>query len=50
MSATFTVSVTASDDELLEGVTASDNISQLTHIIGGAIGAVYGMSVKPSRR
>ena len=25
-------------------------VSQLTHIIGGAIGAVYGMSVKPSRR
>ena len=36
--------------QIYAGVTASDNISQLTHIIGGAIGAVYGMSVKPSRR
>lgn len=36
--------------ELYNGVIASDNISQLTHIVGGAIGAVYGMSVRPRRR
>jgi rhomboid protease GluP len=32
------------------GLSANDNISQLTHIIGGSIGAVYGMAVKPRRR
>ncbi len=36
--------------ELYSGVILSDNISQLTHIIGGSIGAVYGMSFRPSRR
>ena len=36
--------------ELYSGLVLSDNVSQLTHIIGGSIGAVYGMSVKPSRR
>lgn len=36
--------------ELYNGLVVSDNVSQLTHIIGGALGAVYGMSVKPSRR
>lgn len=36
--------------ELYSGVVLSDNISQLTHIIGGAIGAVYGMAMRPSRR
>ena len=36
--------------ELYNGVVLADNVSQLTHIIGGSIGAVYGMSVKSSRR
>lgn len=36
--------------ELYNGLILSDNVSQLTHIIGGAIGAVYGMSVKPRGR
>ncbi len=36
--------------ELYNGLIVSDNISQLTHIIGGAIGAFYGMTVRPRRR
>ena len=32
--------------QLYEGVAISDNVSQLTHIIGGAIGAVYGMALQ----
>lgn len=36
--------------ELYNGVIVSDNISQLTHIIGGLIGALYGMTVRPLRR
>ena len=35
--------------QVYEGVTAVDNVSQLTHIIGGAIGALYGLSVKWKR-
>lgn len=36
--------------ELYSGLVLSDNISQLTHIIGGCLGAVYGMAMRPSRR
>ncbi len=36
--------------QIVQGVVLQDNISQLTHIIGGAIGAVYGMAVNPQRR
>ena len=32
--------------EIVDGVTASDNISQLTHIIGGLCGAVLGFLLK----
>ena len=32
--------------QVYEGVSSADNISQLTHIIGGAIGAVYGLSLR----
>jgi GlpG protein len=32
--------------QVYEGVAMADNISQLTHIIGGTIGAVYGLSMK----
>jgi GlpG protein len=32
--------------QVYEGVTAADNVSQLTHIIGGTIGAVYGLTMK----
>ncbi len=32
--------------QLWSGITAHDNISQLTHIIGGAVGAVYGLSLR----
>lgn len=35
--------------QIIAGVSA-DNISQLTHVIGGAIGAVYGMAFRPSYR
>ncbi len=34
--------------QIYAGVTVSDNVSQLTHIIGGSIGALYGMAL--SRR
>lgn len=36
--------------QLYEGIVLSDNVSQLTHIIGGAIGAVYGMALKSQKR
>ncbi|MBR3348669.1 MAG: rhomboid family intramembrane serine protease [Solobacterium sp.] len=32
--------------QVYEGVAMADNVSQLTHIIGGTIGAVYGLSMK----
>lgn len=32
--------------EIVDGVTASDNISQITHIIGGLCGAVLGFVLK----
>ena len=32
--------------QVYQGLTTADNISQLTHIIGGSIGAVYGMAVQ----
>lgn len=36
--------------EVINGITASDNISQLTHIIGGLCGAFLGMGMSQSRR
>lgn len=36
--------------EVINGIKASDNISQLTHIIGGLCGAFLGMSMSRSRR
>ena len=36
--------------ELYSGLVLSDNVSQLTHIIGGSLGAVYGMAMRPARR
>ena len=35
--------------ELLDGLTSSDNVSQLTHIIGGLCGLVFGFSIKRHR-
>jgi len=32
--------------ELYAGIAVRDNISQLTHIIGGSIGAVYGLAIR----
>ena len=29
-------------EQVYEGLFASDNISQLTHIVGGIVGAVFG--------
>ena len=43
---TVIVAVIYITQQVYEGVTAADNISQLTHIIGGTIGAVYGLSMK----
>ena len=36
--------------QVYEGITSPDNISQLTHIIGGTIGAVYGMMIRGKGR
>jgi len=36
--------------EVINGITLSDNVSQLTHIIGGLCGAFLGMSMARSRR
>ena len=36
--------------QVYEGVTGVDYISQLTHIIGGTIGAVYGMMIRGKGR
>ena len=32
--------------EVVDGVVLSDNVSQLTHIIGGLCGALFGLSVR----
>ena len=32
--------------EVVRGVTLSDNVSQLTHIIGGVCGAFLGLSMR----
>ena len=32
--------------EIVDGVVLSDNVSQLTHIIGGICGAVLGLSMR----
>lgn len=36
--------------EVYTGLTSADNISQLTHIIGGGIGAAYGMLNRKKKR
>lgn len=36
--------------ELLDGLTTSDNVSQLTHIVGGLCGLVFGFSIKRHRK
>lgn len=36
--------------ELMDGLTAADSISQLTHIVGGLCGLVFGSSIKGRRR
>ena len=35
--------------ELLDGLTTADNVSQLTHIVGGLCGLVFGFSIKRRR-
>lgn len=35
--------------ELLDGLTTADNVSQLTHIVGGVCGLVFGFSIKRRR-
>ena len=35
--------------ELMDGLTTSDNVSQLTHIVGGLCGLVFGFSIKRRR-
>ena len=37
-------------NEIVSGFTAKDNISQLSHIIGGFCGALFGCSIRPARR
>lgn len=36
--------------QIYAGMTSSDNISQLTHILGGSIGAVYGLALQRNTR
>ena len=36
--------------EIMTGIASADSISQLTHIIGGAVGGIYGMILRPKRR
>ena len=36
--------------ELMDGLTALDNVSQLTHIVGGLCGLVFGFTIKKHRR
>lgn len=35
--------------ELMDGLTTQDNVSQLTHIVGGICGLVFGFSIKHRR-
>lgn len=35
--------------ELMDGLTTADNVSQLTHIVGGLCGLVFGFSIKRRR-
>ena len=32
--------------QVYQGVTSADSISQLTHIVGGAIGGIYGLAIR----
>lgn len=36
--------------ELMDGLTALDNVSQLTHIVGGICGLVFGFTIQKRRR
>ncbi len=36
--------------EVVNGLSASDNISQLTHIVGGVCGAIFGMALSHGNR
>ena len=36
--------------ELVDGLFSADNISQLTHIIGGILGLIFGFSIRTRRR
>lgn len=36
--------------ELMDGLSALDNVSQLTHIVGGICGLVFGFTIKKRRR
>ena len=43
---TVIVAVIYVTQQVYEGITAADNISQLTHIVGGAVGVLYGLTLK----
>jgi len=36
--------------EIVDGLFTADNISQLTHIIGGVLGLIFGFTFKSYRR
>jgi membrane associated rhomboid family serine protease len=36
--------------EIYSAVFVNDNISQLTHILGGLTGGLYGMTMRPSKK
>ena len=34
-------------DQVVEGISSADDISQLTHIVGGVLGMVFGLAMRP---
>lgn len=36
--------------QIYDAIAVTNNVSHLTHLIGGCIGAVYGLNIKPLRR
>lgn len=44
------VAVVYIGDQIYQGITVSDNISNLTHIIGGIVGAIFGLALNKKKR
>jgi rhomboid protease GluP len=43
------VAVLYGGQQIYEGLFVADNVSQLTHLIGGLVGTMYGLSMRPKR-